>query len=83
MVINGVGNEEDKSHQAMTHQSGGWVSHLSEILSSLAAHWYHAAPNTVRFLKMGSNSSLQVQKNIYTDDVTNKTNVLFCGFCVM
>lgn len=45
----GWGMSEDKSHQAMTHQSGGWVSHLSEILSSLAAHWYHAVPNTVRF----------------------------------
>lgn len=69
----GWGMSEDKSHQAMTHQSGGWVSHLTQILSSLAAHWYHAEPNTVRFLKkMGSNSSLQVQKRKNTDDVTNK-----------
>lgn len=44
---------EDKSHQAMTHQSGGWVSHLSEILSSLAAHWYNAVPNAVWFIKSG------------------------------
>lgn len=48
------GRSEDKSHQAMTHRSGGWVSHLSEILSSLAAHWYNAVPNAVRLTKKGN-----------------------------
>lgn len=40
---------EDKSHQAMTHQSRGWVLHVSENLSMLAAPWYNTLANAVCF----------------------------------
>lgn len=80
----GWGMSEDESHQAMTHQSGGWVSHLSEILSRLAAHWYQAVPNTVRFLKKWDLIlAYKYKKKIQMMLPTTKKKVLFCGFCVM